>query len=170
MRLGISATSWMRPNIFRNRLRPSEEEVCCAIWSSQARRDGSPETPDWRRVWRNVTWQLWVVPGRSPVSSYGVRPGSFQPKLFQLDGRACGLELLLDLLGLVLVDAFLDRLRSALDQVLGLLKAEAGDRAHLFDDIDLLGAGRGQDNVELGLLLLNRCGSSTCGHHGHRSR
>src|SRR6188768_3820268 len=80
-------------------------------------------------------------------------PGFISTQLFQLDGRACGFELLLDLLGLVLVDAFLDRLRSALDQVLGLFQAEAGDRAHLFDHIDLLGTYRGQDDVELGLLL-----------------
>ncbi len=40
-----------------------------------------------------------------------------------------------------------------LDQVLGLLEAEAGDRAHLLDDVDLLVAGRRQDDGELVLLL-----------------
>src|SRR6478752_10008002 len=167
MRLGISATSWMRPNIFRNRLRPSEE-VCCAIWSSQARRNGSPESPQvsMRRFWRSVTDNDGLCPGGIKFV-FGIRLGTFQPALFQLDGRTCGFELLLDLLGLVFVDAFLDCLRSALDQVLGLLQAEARDRAHLFDHIDLLGAGRGQDDVELRLLLGNGCRSGACGHYGH---
>src|SRR5690242_964920 len=72
--------------------------------------------------------------------------------LLELDRGTRLLELLLDLLGLALADAFLDRLRRALDQVLGLLEAEAGDRADLLDDVDLLVAGGGQDDVELGLL------------------
>ena len=40
----------------------------------------------------------------------------------------------------------------ALDQVLGFLEAEAGDRPDFLDHVDLLLAGRGQDDVELGLL------------------
>src|SRR5690606_39867563 len=72
--------------------------------------------------------------------------------LLQLDLGASGLELLLDLLGFGLGNAFLDRLRSALDQVLGLLQAETGDGAHFLDDLDLLVASGSQDDVELGLL------------------
>src|SRR5262249_44178882 len=82
-------------------------------------------------------------------------PGYISTRLFQLDRRACGFELLLDLLGFVLVHAFLDRLRRALDQVLGLLQAEAGDRTYLFDHVDLLGTCGGQNDVEFGLLLGN---------------
>src|ERR1700722_19530947 len=59
-------------------------------------------------------------------------------RLFYLDRRPGLLELLLDLGGLVLVDAFLDRLGRAFNQILGLLEAESGDRPHLFDDVDLL--------------------------------
>src|ERR1700719_358315 len=44
----------------------------------------------------------------------------------------------LDLGGLVLVDAFLDCLGRALDQVLGLLEAEAGDGADFLDHLNLL--------------------------------
>ena len=55
--------------------------------------------------------------------------------------------------GVVLVDAFLDGLGSALDQVLGLLQAQAGDRADFLDDVDLLVAGVGEDDGELRLLL-----------------
>ena len=39
------------------------------------------------------------------------------------------------------------------DQVLGLLQAQAGDLADHLDDLDLLGAGCLEDNVELRLLL-----------------
>ena len=48
------------------------------------------------------------------------------------------LELLLDLGGLVLVDAFLDGLAAGLDQVLGFLQAETRDGADFLDDVDLL--------------------------------
>src|SRR6185437_5640955 len=70
------------------------------------------------------------------------------------------LDLLLDLLGLFLVDALLDGLRSALDQRLGLAEAEAGDRADLLDHVDLLAAVAGQDHVEF-RLLFGRSRSST---------
>src|SRR6187401_1296295 len=45
--------------------------------------------------------------------------------LLDLDRRAGLLELLLDLLGLLLVHALLDGLRGGLDQVFGLLEAQA---------------------------------------------
>ena len=61
-------------------------------------------------------------------------------------------ELLLDRLGVGLVDAFLDVLRRAVDEVLGLLEAEVGDLADRLDDADLVGAGVGEDDRELGLL------------------
>ena len=46
-----------------------------------------------------------------------------------------------------------------LDQVLGLLEAEAGDFADGLDDVDLLVAGGLEDDVELGLLLDRRGGA-----------
>src|SRR5262249_8412756 len=174
MRLGISATSWMRPNIFRNRLRPSEE-VCCTIGSSHARRDGSPESPQvrLRGFWPSVTDNDGLLCARADSGTImWDPPGYISTRLFQLDRRACGFELLLDLLGFVLVHAFLDRLRRALDQVLGLLQAEAGDRTYLFDHVDLLGTCGGQNDVEFGLLLGNfrRSCARAGSHHGHRSR
>ena len=45
------------------------------------------------------------------------------------------------------------RLRGAVDEVLGLLQAEARERAHLLDDLDLLVAGGDEHDVELVLLL-----------------
>src|SRR5205814_1889464 len=73
--------------------------------------------------------------------------------LLQLDGGAGRLELRLRLLGVLLGNLFQDRLGGTVDQILGLLQAEAGERAHLLDDLDLLVAGGGQDDVELVLLL-----------------
>src|SRR5688572_27896780 len=68
------------------------------------------------------------------------------------DGGAGALESGLGLLGGVLGDLLQDRLRRVVDQVLGLLEAERGQRAHLLDDLDLLVAGSLEDDVELVLL------------------
>src|SRR3546814_2968926 len=69
-------------------------------------------------------------------------------KLLELDRRASLFQLLLELFGLVLADAFLDGLRRAFDEILRLLEAEPGNGTHLFDDVDLLLAGRGQRSAE----------------------
>src|ERR1700728_1543977 len=53
----------------------------------------------------------------------------------------------------VLVDLLQDGLGGTVDQVLGLLQAEAGQGAHLLDDLDLLVASGLEDDVELVLLL-----------------
>src|SRR3954463_7259037 len=93
--------------------------------------------------------------------------------LLELDGRAGFLELLLELLGLVLGDAFLDRLRSGLDQGLRLGQAQAGDGADFLDDVDLLATVAGKDHVEFGLLFSGGCtgagatsGRSSCDSSG----
>src|SRR5215469_1039916 len=94
----------------------------------------------------------------SRTASPGLRES--RAGLLNLDSCTRVFELFLDLRRLVLVDAFLDRLRRAFDQVLGLFEAEVGDRAHLFDDIDLFVTSRGQDDSELSLLgsrLSRRC-------------
>src|SRR5665647_1454554 len=70
------------------------------------------------------------------------------------DGGAGALEGRLCLLCRFLVHALQDRLRCAVDQVLCLLEAEAGEGAHLLDDLDLLLAGSLENDVELRLLLL----------------
>src|SRR3954454_21633219 len=95
------------------------------------------------------------------------RDDSTQPlrpaRSLQLDGAAGILDLLLELFGLFLVDAFLDGLGSALDQRLRLAEAKAGDRANFLDHVDLLAAVAGQDDVELGLLFGGRSGSCSGG-------
>src|SRR6266849_8984283 len=55
-------------------------------------------------------------------------------KLLDLDLGAGFFELLLDRSGFVLVDAFLDGLRSAIHQVLGFFEAQAGDFADRLND------------------------------------
>src|SRR4051794_16062825 len=80
--------------------------------------------------------------------------------LLQLDGAAGILDLLLDLLGFFLVDAFLDRLGSAFDQRLRLAEAKTGDRADFLDHVDLLAAVAGENDVELGLLFGSRSSGS----------
>src|SRR5262249_43197913 len=64
--------------------------------------------------------------------------------LLELDLGADLLEGGFDLLGLVLRNAFLDGLRRRLDQVLGFLQAQTRGGTHLFNDLDLLVANRGQ--------------------------
>src|ERR1700682_6487258 len=58
-------------------------------------------------------------------------------KLLDLDFSAGLFELLLDRSGFVLVDAFLDGLRSAIHQVLGFFEAQAGDFANRFNNVDV---------------------------------
>ena len=105
---------------------------------------------------------------RGPVGRHGraVAPptGSLEG-----DGGAGALELLLGLLGGLLVDLLQDRLRRAVDEVLGLLEAEGGQRADLLDDLDLLVAGGLEDDVEL-VLLLGRGLVAATGGGGRRPR
>src|SRR3954453_971894 len=77
-------------------------------------------------------------------------------ELLELDACAGFLELGLELVGLVALDAFLDGLRGLVDEGLGLLQAQAGRRADDLDDLDLLVAGRGEDDVDGRGLLLGR--------------
>src|SRR5262249_9025503 len=80
--------------------------------------------------------------------------------LLDLDLGAGLLELLYDVLGLGLVDADLDILGSAVNQIFRILEAQAGDFTNDLDDADLVGPTALQDHGELGLLL-NRGGSCT---------
>src|SRR5699024_7334940 len=86
--------------------------------------------------------------------------------LLDLDLGADFFQLLLDVLGVGLGSLLLDGLGSAVDDRLGLLHAQAGDLLDDLDDLHLGSAHVGQDEVELGLLLLN--GSSSAGS-GNRS-
>src|SRR5580704_1729238 len=96
-------------------------------------------------------------------------PPSRRTRLLELDLGASFLELLLDLLRLGLVDAGLDVLRRAVDEILGVLEAETGDLADDLDDADLVGAAALEDDGEL-RLLLGRSGRSRRATTGCRRR
>src|ERR1700712_528569 len=97
-----------------------------------------------------------TAPGRRRGAARA--PLAVQPirrRLLDLDACAGLYELLLELLGLVLVDALANGLRGLVDERLGLLEAEARRRADDLDDLDLLVARRRDDDVERRLLLLD---------------
>src|SRR5258705_357040 len=86
--------------------------------------------------------------------------------LLELDGGANLLELGLELIGLLALDALLDRLRRLVDEGLGLFQAEPGSGAYDLDHRDLLATDLGQYNVDGGSFLLTTAGSglSLSGH------
>src|SRR5688572_33206431 len=99
----------------------------------------------------------------------GLRPGKVPgpppavPCLLDLDLAAGVGDLLDDGVRVGLVDAFLDRLRCAVDQVLGFLEPQAGDLANGLDHVDLVLARGGLDHGELGLLFGCWCGCTATG-------
>ena len=96
-------------------------------------------------------------PRGSPLREPFERPAvtaALRATLLDLDGAAGLFDVGLELLGLVLVDALLDGLGGLVDERLGLLQAQAGRRADDLDDLDLLVARAGEDDVERRLLLL----------------
>src|SRR5436190_14969477 len=93
------------------------------------------KTRSGRRLWRRPETELF--------------DGNLRSRLF---------EHLLDLLGLVLRHAFLDRLRRAFDEILRFLQAERSHFADGLDHVDLLVAGTIENNGEF-RLLLDRGGS-----------
>ena len=74
-----------------------------------------------------------------------------------------GFELSLESLCIFLGNAFLDLGGNAFDHCLCLCEAEAGDAADFLDDLDLLCAESGHNDVELGLLFDCCCGDACCG-------
>src|SRR6476469_5102925 len=117
-----------------------------------------------RNRWKSTTTADPVRVGRRAVRG-GAR-GTAQS--LDRDAGAGSLELLLGLVRGLLVDLLEDGLRGGLDQLLGLLEAQAGERAHLLDDVDLLLAGGLEDDVELVLLggRLLATGGATGGRRG----
>src|SRR5580704_527910 len=90
---------------------------------------------------------------RGPPRFLRQPPASPYERQSLLDGSLCAgvLELLLDRFGIRLRNAFLDRRRSTLDQVLRLLEAQARDLADDLDHAHLVGAELGHGHGELGL-------------------
>lgn len=90
-------------------------------------------------------------------------------ELLEGDSSASLFELGFDFLSLVLGNAFLDSLRSVLDNFLGFLEAETGDLADNLDDGDLVVAEALEDDVELGLLLSSASLGSRSSSNSHGS-
>ena len=123
--------------------------------SVESRWDDGYSTPPAGRVKACRTACTTIAGGRIPAGDPAPVPGRRRPSCYLTSTVApAAFELGLGLLGVLLGDLLEDRLGGAVDQVLGLLEAEAGERAHLLDDLDLLVAGAGEDDVELVLLLL----------------
>src|ERR1700719_278930 len=96
-----------------------------------------------------------VKRSRSPDGRHEVADGRrVGVALLELDGSPRLLEFLLELGGLLAVDALLDRLGGLVDERLGLFQAEAGGRADDLDDLDLLVACAGQEHVDGACFLL----------------
>ena len=100
-------------------------------------------------------------PGSKPVCP--LKQGEVD--LFNLNLSASFLKGCLESLSVFLGNAFLDLGRHTLDQSLGLSQTQTGDAADFLDDLDLLSAELGHDNVKLGLLF-HRGGSGGSGRSG----
>src|SRR5690554_538541 len=88
------------------------------------------------------------------------RPSTCEMRsLLELDRRASLLELRLGLLRVLLLDTLEDRLGGLVHERLGLAQAEVRQSADLLDDLDLLVADGGEDDV-VGVLLLRATGSA----------
>src|SRR4051794_19477888 len=132
----------------------------------------SISTPRWRNEAHTMPAPGARSASRSPARSV-MTSGVGAYFLLQLDGAAGLLELGLELVGLLALDALLDGLGGLVDERLGLLEAEAGGRAHDLDDLDLLVARRGEDDVDRrGLLLLGGAvaAAATAGRGRRRDR
>src|SRR6266516_158236 len=93
------------------------------------------------------------------------------PRLLQFDDGALRFELLFDFFRFLLGHTFLYGAGRAFDQILRLFQAEAGYRADLLDQLDLLLAAGLQHDGELRLLLgRRRRGRAACGARASRRR
>src|SRR5687768_16149060 len=97
-------------------------------------------------------------------------PLSWGARLLQLDAPAGLLEVALELLALLAVDALLDRLGGLVHQRLGFLEAEARGGADDLDDLDLLVAGAGEHHVDRGGLFLDGSAVATGSGRGRCGR
>src|SRR4051812_49822147 len=117
---------------------------------------------------------IWVSPARPPPRRPRDRPCAARrwrvpsATLLDLDGGAGLLELALELVGLLALDALLHGLRRLVDERLRLLEAQAGGRADDLDHLDLLVAGAGEDDVDGGGHLLG--GATVAGRGTSRCR
>src|SRR6185437_1231119 len=86
-------------------------------------------------------------PGMRRAARAALRAPCCRGLLLELDRRARFLELRLDRVRLLFVHALLHGVGRAVDEVLGLLEAEARDRADDLDHLDLLAACGCEDDI-----------------------
>ena len=91
-------------------------------------------------------------------------------KSLELDAGASLFQLSLGLLGVFLLGLLQDGLRSAINHGLGVSQASVGDGLDSLDDLDLLVADSGQDDIELGLLFLFGGSAGSRSETGRRER
>src|SRR5205807_8193219 len=87
-------------------------------------------------------------------------------RLLDFDGGAGALELGPGLLGILLGRLLQHGVRGAVDEILGLLEAEAREGPDFLDDLDLLVAGSQENDVELVLFLDGLGCAATTGRRG----
>src|ERR1700730_12746207 len=100
----------------------------------------------------NSSWRGWLRGAERAFSVHSLLD-TLPTALFHFDFGAGIFKLFLDGGGYVLVHAFFDRFRRAIDQILRFLQSEAGDFADRFDDVNFVGTDFGQHYRELGLFL-----------------
>ena len=90
-------------------------------------------------------------------------------KLLNFNGSAGLGKSSLDLLSLVLGNAFLNGLGCALNQILSVLQAQTGDLANSLDNVQLVSTKACQNNVELGLLFSSGSSCTGSGNNAYGS-
>src|ERR1700680_4758157 len=98
----------------------------------------------------NSSWRGWLRGAERAFSVHSLLD-TLLTALFHFDFGAGIFKLFLDGGGFVLVHAFFDRFRRAVNEVLGFLQSEAGDFANRFDDVNFVGTDFGQHHRKFGL-------------------
>ena len=82
-----------------------------------------------------------------------MEPCSITEKLLQFNLGASGFQFLLGFFSFSLGKAFLNSLRSAVDEVFGFLQAEAGQFADSLNNLNFVSADFCQNDVEFGFFF-----------------
>src|SRR5262249_13672569 len=179
MRFGISATSWIFPKNLRKRFRPVN--VCAISSLALSNRRARDDSPEGRHPWRSSGQPSRPLvsaarPTAEPACPYrrpaeiGRFRGLLTPEPVALTSHLLEFHLgpafsrlALCLPRPLLVPVFLARFGRPPTQLFALLEAQAGERAHLLDHLDLLVADGGEHGGELGLLFGWRGGGGPAG-------
>ena len=98
-----------------------------------------------------------------PLLWHRITLSEYRPevKLLQFNLSTGSFQLSLDFFGFSLRSAFLNSLRSTVNQVFGFFLTQRGNAGDLLNNVIFVSAGFIEDNVEFGLFF--SCGSSTAG-------